>query len=236
MTGADPRPKIFAPRGAPFGAALALSFVVAAALSAAPAQAQFLRSWGWHPDEGPPPIPPDDIGRPPPPTWRARVPANEPPPGWHVGPEGVPEPSPISVAEIRHKASTAGFRLLGTPHLKGRVYVAFGEDAHGSLHHLAYDAYEGRLVENEAAEATAKESPHPAIATPAAGTAATGATAVAPAAPTPQPAPAPAAKTAATAPNAAPKDNAVTARELSPIEPQPGIKHVSPGDPDIDKD
>jgi hypothetical protein len=219
---------------APWQASLAVCGICVlgftAALPAVSAQAQFLRSWGWHPDEGPPPIPPDDVGQPSPPTWHATAPAPGPMPqtNWRPVPES---PLPISVAEIRHRASLAGFHLIGMPHLKAGVYVAFGEDAHGALHHLAFDAFDGTLIENERAEVTAKAVPtHPApqAVTP---------TAVAPTAVTPTPA-APAKPAAATpSPSATPTTPSVEADDLSPIKPQPGVKlGPKPTDPNLDKD
>ncbi len=228
---------------------LALSFT--ASLPVPSAQAQSLRSWWWHADEGPPPIPPGDVGQ------RSA--------SWHAAAPNMTS-GPVPLAEIRRRASLAGLRLLGTPHLKGRVYIAFGKDTHGLLHHLAFDAYEGTLVENETSDVTAKAAPahpasvgppapqhppppsqatkapaspapaSPAPASPAAASPALASPAAAsPAAASPAPAsPAPPSPDkAATA--ASPTTE--TARELSPIKPQPGLKAApTPQDSDIDKD
>lgn len=114
-------------------------------LYAAPAQAQFLREWWWHRDEGPPPLPPGDVGRRAT-RWRAMAPDRE---------YGFVPP-----AEIRHRASLLGLRLIATPRRNGHVYIAFGEDTHGLLHHLAFDAREGRLIENETSDVTLKAKPN----------------------------------------------------------------------------
>ncbi len=201
-------------------AILALGFT--AGLPAASAEAQGLRSWAWHADEGPPPIPPGNIGRPA--VWHAA-----PPPPSAMAPAPA-TPIPVSLAEIRRRAEVAGLHLLGTPHRQGRVYIAFGEDSKGLLHHLTFDAYEGTLVENEATGVAAKPSPaaHPSRRRSAARRT--------------QPAPAgprrpPPRRRLPTRPRLAPAPDTVTARELSPIKPQPGVKHT-PTVPDsaIDKD
>jgi len=188
-----------------------LALGLTAGLPVTSAQAQFFRGWGWQADDGPPPIPPRDVGRPPG-YWRA------PPPEtiYHV----------VPVDEIRRRASRVGLHLLATPHRKGDVYIAFGEDAHGLLHRLVFDVYEGRLVKNETSDIRAKAQPiHPA----------TNASAQAPRA---RPAQAHATPAAANTPAAAAASApTVTARELSPIEPQPGVKRAPRlKDSEIDKD
>lgn len=203
---------------------LALGFT--ASLPVARAEAQSLRSWSWHADEGPPPIPPDDVGR--------------RPASWRVTTRDMPS-GPVPVTEIRRRASLAGLRLVGTPYRQGRVYIAFGEDTHGLLHHLAFDAYEGTLVENETSGVAAKAHPaHPASVSPPAPphpslpSQATKAP-PSPAAPSPAlPSPAPPSpdKAAAVA-----SPTTETAKQLSPIKPQPGLKAApTPQDSDIDKD
>lgn len=198
--------------------ALALGF--AAGIPAQPAQAQFLRWWWWHRDEGPPPIPPGYVGHRPHQSWR----------------DVEPMPRhPVSLAEMRHKASGFGLRLLGTPHREGRVFVAFGEDSRGILHHLAFDAYEGTLVENETtsikAKTTEAKAPkadeHPVAAAPRKVTAP-------PQAPAPassHPAPAMTAS-AATPPQTPPAPAAAPSTpndgDLSPIRPKPGEHDTSP--------
>lgn len=207
------RPKWTAAGLIGFGA-LALGF--AAGLPAQPAQAQFLRWWWWHSDEGPPPIPPGYVGHRHQ-SWRDVQPTAR---------------RPVSLAEMRHKASGFGLRLLGTPHRQGRVFVAFGEDSRGVVHHLAFDAYEGTLVENETTSIKAKtikaKAPKAAEGPVAA---APPKVAAPPQAPTPAPAsshPAPAMTASAAtprpqtppAPTAAP--STPNDRDLSPIRPQPG--------------
>ncbi|QXX74632.1 hypothetical protein [Methylovirgula sp. HY1] len=178
------------------------------------AQAQFFRGWGWQADDGPPPIPPRDVGRPPG-YWRG------PPPETIY-----PAYSAVPVDEIRRRASRVGLHLLATPHRKGDVYIAFGEDAHGLLHRLVFDAHEGRLVKNDTVDIKAKTQPiQPAI--PASAQV-----------PRARPAQARAAPAAANTPAAAAASApTVTARELSPIEPQPGVKPAPRlKDSEIDKD
>ena len=159
-----------------------MAFCATAGLLGASAQAQSLRSWEWHADEGPPPIPPGNVGRQAA-SYRA-----------------------VPLATIRHHANLAGFHLVATPHRKDNVYVAFGEDTHGLLHRLVFDAHEGILVKNETSDIREKVSPiHPAAG--------------------------PSARSHLASPPT------VTARELSPIEPQPGVK-TAPGlkDGTVDKD
>jgi hypothetical protein len=126
------------------------------------------------------------------------------------------------LAEIRRRASLAGLRLLGTPHRQGRVFIAFAEDTQGLLHHLAFDAYEGTIVENEITSVKAKTAPaHPAAVTPL--TRPVLPAQVTGASPAPE-------KPTTTAP-------AVAATDLSPIRPKPGTRPApTPQDPDIDKD
>lgn len=200
-----------------FGA-LALGF--AAGLPAQPAQAQFLRWWWWHKDEGPPPIPPGYVGHHHHQSWR----------------DVEPMPRhPVSLAEMRHKASGFGLRLLGTPHRQGRVFVAFGEDSRGVVHHLAFDAYEGTLVENETTSIKAKTIQAKAPKTTAPKTtespvaAAPQKVAAPPQAPAPassHPAPAMTASAATPPPQTPPAPTAAPStpndRDLSPIRPQPG--------------
>jgi hypothetical protein len=131
----------------------ALALGLTMSLPAQPAQAQFLRWWWWHRDEGPPPIPPGNVGNGPA-HWRDAVP----------GP--APAPHPVSIAEIRRRTGGLGLRLLGAPHRQGRVYVAFGEDAQGMLHHLTFDAYEGTLIENQTSPIKAKAVPTKPLAKP----------------------------------------------------------------------
>lgn len=207
----------------------ALALVLTAGIPAHPAQAQFLRWWWWHRDEGPPPIPPGYVGRHHE-TWRDVQPTAR---------------HPVSVAEMRHKASGFGLRLLGTPHRQGRVFVGFGEDPRGVVHHLVFDAYEGTLIANETTSVKAKapkaaEHPNSApvesrkstpvesrkVAAPPQAPAPATATAKAPA---PAPAPAAAHPAAMTASAAAPAPQAPptpapssTDKDLSPIRPKPG--------------
>ncbi len=187
---------------------LALGFT--AGLPAPAAQAQFFGWWSWHADEGPPPLPPRDIGRSAKPR-RAT--------GADVSHRLVP------LAEIRRRASSLGLRLVATPHRQGHVYIGFGEDTQGLLHRLAFDAHEGRLIENVTSGVRAKTRP----AQPAS---------IAPPAP-----PHPAAPTQATKTPAPPDKPAaaaastVTARELSPITPEPRyLATPAPRDSDADKD
>ena len=185
----------------------ALAFGLTASLPAQPAQAQFFRWWWWHRDEGPPPIPPGYVGHRHA-TWRDVEPTPQ---------------RPVSVTDIRRRAEGLGLRLLGTPHREGRVYVAFGEDRHGLLHHLTFDAYEGTLIENQATSLKPKAAkrpeptevrkvmlpPRPAPKAPADPVAPTTASIA------PPPAPAPVS-------NAASSSSSLNARDLSPIHPQPG--------------
>jgi hypothetical protein len=121
-------------------------------LYAAPAQAQFFRDWWWNADEGPPPIPPGDVGR------RA-MPRHATAPDKEYG--------FVPLAEIRHRASLLGLRLVAAPRRNGHVYVAFAEDTHGLLHHLAFDAHRGTLIENETSNVMLKAKPnHPASSSP----------------------------------------------------------------------
>lgn len=122
----------------------------AAGLPATSAQAQFFR---WGPDDdGYRPVPPRDIGH-------RREAWGAPPP--YVEEERPPgmERMPIPITELRHRATLAGLKLLGTPHRRGDVYVGFGEDSHGAVHHLTFDAYEGRIIENEVSTTAAKATP-----------------------------------------------------------------------------
>lgn len=131
----------------------ALAFGLAAGVSATAAQAQFFRHF-WAPDDDgyPPPIPPREIGHhreawaPPPPYVE-----ETPPPGM--------ERMPLPTSELRRRATLAGLKLLGTPHRKADVFVGFGEDSQGRLHHLTFDAYDGRIVENEVSTTAAKAAP-----------------------------------------------------------------------------
>lgn len=186
-----------------------LAFGLIAGLPAASAQAQSLRSWTWHADEGPPPIPPGDVGR------RST--------SWRAAPPDMTNHT-VSLAEMRHRANLAGLHLLAAPHRNGHVYIAFGEDTHGLLHRLTFDAYAGTLLQNETSSLKAKAQPvHPASTTPSA------------APPQAAPSQANALPSGPDKPAAAPPT--VTARELSPIEPQPGVKTAPMlKDSDIDKD
>lgn len=203
---------------------LALGFT--ASLPVPSAQAQSLRSWSWHADEGPPPIPPDDVGRRPA-SWPAAAPNID---------YGT-----VSVAEIRHRTSLLGLRLLAAPRRNGHVYIAFAKDAQGQLHHLAFDAHAGTLLENVTSGVVAKaELGHPAAANgPAAAPRPLPSQATkAPPSPTP-PSPTPASPAPPSPDKAAAgaSPTTETARELSPIRPQPGLKPApTPQDSDIDKD
>lgn len=176
-----------------------LAFGFTAGLAVPPTEAQFLRSWTWDADEGPPPMPPGYVG------------------------QRAASSSAVPSAEIRRRANLAGLRLLAAPHRKGDVYIAFGTDAHGLLHRLTFDAHHGTLIENQTSGGGTKEQAIDPTASPAA---------------TPHQPPSSQAMTASPAPDkAAAPSPTVTARELSPIEPQPGLKAApTPKDSDIDKD
>ncbi|MGO9134848.1 MAG: hypothetical protein ACLP8A_12500 [Methylovirgula sp.] len=222
---------------------LALGFVAALPMPAA--QAQFFRRF-WAPDyDGyPPPVPPRDVGR--------RPTAYMPPP--EMAPPAGEASLPVSITEIRRHATVAGLKLLGTPHRKGDLYIAFGEDSHGQMHHLTFDAYDGRIIENEVSTTAIKAAPpHPAATATApthpAAPAATAAispttppttpTAVAPHLASPHPtSPAQAGTSAVSSDKTLPAPS-VTAKDddLSPIKPQPGthaVPHLPNGE--IDKD
>jgi hypothetical protein len=233
---------------------LALGLV--AGLPATSAQAQFRGFWAPDDDGYPPPIPPRDIGHrreawaPPPYVEEER------PQRMERAPEM--ERMPIPISELRHRATLAGLKLLGTPHRRGDLYVGFGEDSHGAIHHLTFDAYEGRIVENEVSTTAAKTAPaKPATPPPTAAVtpakprspAATGVPAKAAALPKPAAAPPAATATTHSASPAqiepavkAAKDKyepapSVTADEddLTPIRPKPG-EHEKLPDNEIDKD
>lgn len=195
-----------------------LALGLSAGLHVTPAQAQFRGFWAPDDDGYPPPIPPGAIGH--------RREAWAPPP--YVEEEGPPpmedergpmerapgmERMPASIAELRRRATLAGLKLLGTPHRRGDVFVAFGQDSHGAIHHLTFNAYEGRIVENEVST-TAKAAP----AKPAAPAAA----AVTPTKPN-----APAAATA----TAAPAKPAATAKTTEPTKAAAPLKPAVPSKP-----
>lgn len=220
---------------------------------AAPAAAQGI----WDPDyvPGPPPIPPGNVGvgrptawaaPPPPPPYSYYPPApysSRPPTPYYYGgnppptPYNAPAPLRVSVAEMRRIAEAEGLRLLGTPHRQGRVYVAFAEDERGLLHHLAFDAYAGTLVENEATGVSAKPVAHPASLKTETTTL------------SPKPnvnlddqsknwTKNPASQQSSTTQQASqkPSSSSVKDQELSPIKPQPGVKTQPLPDNEIDKD
>ncbi len=276
MTGADARKANSSARSLNLSRAKALLAIwgalalgLAAGLPATSAQAQYRGFWAPDYDGYPPPIPPGDIGHrhreawaPPPPAY---VEEDDGPPPAMQRPAGM-ERLPVPVSELRHRATLAGLKLLGTPHRRGDVYVGFGEDSHRAIHHLTFNAYEGRIIENEVSTTAVKAVPaKPAAPSAAAATPAKSSTSAVPTNPGESKAaavpakPAAAPSTTATAHSASPaspsasaatpsvkapksKDEpapSVTANDddLSPIKPKPG-DHVKPSLPDseIDKD
>jgi len=249
----------------PSGRALRAGFAVlaaslAATLFAPAAEAQFLRSWHWHSDEGPPPIPPANVGTPRP---------------WHPA-EPRPTSDTVSLEELHRKADEMHLRLIAKPHRQGHVFIAFAKDSQGVLHHLVFDADAGTLLENGAVSANPKlkanATPTPANAAPTTIAAAPAvkpnpAEAAAKPAPivtkvpakvatTPAPAiakvpdkkPAPAvakaaaksenpASVAATSPPKTVPSSVADQEDLTPIRPQPAwAAGPTPQDPNIDKD
>lgn len=202
----------------------------------------------WNPDYvgGAPPIPPRDVGHrpmawaapPPPPSYyyppapyssSPPVPYNSPPPAPYASP--LPTPLRVSVADMRRKANAAGLRLVGTPHREGRVYIAFGEDSHGLLHHLTFDALDGTLTENEPTSLAVKPVARPASLN-------TGSVNPAPAT---QEVQHPSTTSQGNAAQQAAQQKPVSPsstqmdQDLSPIKPKPGTKPPLP-DNEIDKD
>lgn len=103
---------------------------LAAGFPATPAQAQFF-SWSWWSrNDGPPPIPPRDVG-PPHGHWHAAVP-----------------PRLVALGEFRRQATRLGLHLVAKPRRTGAVYIAFATDGQGLLHHLAFDPRQGKIIDN----------------------------------------------------------------------------------------
>lgn len=228
MTGSDARKANSSARSLNLGRSKALLAIcgalalgLAAGLPATSAQAQYRGFWAPDYDGYPPPIPPRDIGHRHREAWAPPPPyVEEEAPPQMERPAGM-ERMPIPVSELRHRATLAGLKLLGTPHRRGDVYVGFGEDSHGAIHHLTFNAYEGRIIENEVSTTAAKAAPAKPATPPSAAVApakpSTPAATTATAAPT-KPATPVKAATVSAKPAAAPAATA-TAHSASPAQP-----------------
>ncbi|QAY94323.1 hypothetical protein CWB41_00020 [Methylovirgula ligni] len=105
---------------AALGATLALSLVLASAVTPAAAQ-WWLPPWANPNYRGD--YPPDDRG-------------------------DYSEPRGVSVVDVRRHVAKLGLHLVAKPRKKDEIYLAEASDPSGTLHRLVFDAESGHLIQN----------------------------------------------------------------------------------------